>query len=126
MKRIEVVAAIIINKDSILATQRGYGNYKGLWEFPGGKIEPGELKEEALIREIREELVAEIIIKSYFIMVDYDYPDFHLTLHCYLCELVNGEFKLVEHENARWLKKNELDSVEWLPADIEIIDKLKG
>ncbi len=125
MKNIEVVAAIIINKDKILATQRGYGEFKGFWEFPGGKIETGELKEEALIREIREELAAEIIIKGYFMMVEYDYPEFHLTLHCYLCELLNGEYKLIEHDNAKWLRKNELDRVGWLPADIEIIERLK-
>jgi 8-oxo-dGTP diphosphatase len=126
MKNIEVVAAIIIKEDKILATQRGYGDFKGFWEFPGGKVEPGELKEEALIREIKEELAAEIIIRRYFRGVEYDYREFHLTLHCYLCELLNGEYKLIEHDNAKWLRKNELDCVNWLPADIEIIEELKG
>lgn len=125
MKTIEVVAAIIIKDSTILATKRGYGNYINLWEFPGGKIEPGETKEAALIREIHEELEVAVSIDHYLCTVDYDYPDFHLTLHCYLCSILGGEIKLVEHKEARWLTKNKLNSVEWLPADLTILDKIK-
>lgn len=125
MKQIEVVAAILKDGDKILATQRGYGTFKGGWEFPGGKMEEGETREEALIREIKEELAAEISIHSYFMTVEYDYPEFHLTMHCYLCELKGEELKLLEHSACKWLSKEELDSVPWLPADVEIIEKLK-
>lgn len=125
MNHIEVVAAIIQKDDKIFATQRGYGQWKDWWEFPGGKIEPGEIFEDALKREIREELSTEINIDKFFCTVNYDYPKFHLTMHCYLCSLQNDAMHLNEHEAARWLTKNELPSVKWLPADIEIIKKLK-
>lgn len=125
MNHIEVVAAIIQKEDKIFATQRGYGEWKDWWEFPGGKIETGETPEEALKREIREELSTEINIDKCFCTVNYDYPKFHLTMHCYLCSLQNDAMHLNEHEAARWLTKNELPSVKWLPADIEIIKKLK-
>lgn len=125
MKSIEVVAAIIRKEDKILATQRGYGEWKDWWEFPGGKIEQGETPEEALKREISEELSAEINVNELFSTVDYDYPKFHLTMHCYLCTLQTNAMHLNEHESARWLAKDELDSVKWLPADKSIIEKLK-
>ena len=125
MNHIEVVAAIIQKEDKIFATQRGYGEWKDWWEFPGGKIETGETPEEALKREIREELSTEINIDKFFCTVNYDYPKFHLTMHCYLCSLQNDAMHLNEHEAARLLTKNELPSVKWLPADIEIIKKLK-
>lgn len=125
MKSIEVVAAIIRKEDKILATQRGYGEWKDWWEFPGGKIEQGETPEEALKREISEELSAEINVDELFSTVDYDYPKFHLTMHCYLCTPLTNAMHLNEHVSARWLAKDELDSVKWLPADKSIIDKLK-
>ena len=125
MNHIEVVAAIIQKDDKIFATQRGYGQWKDWWEFPGGKIEPGEIFEDALKREIREELSTDININKLFYTVDYDYPRFHLTMHCYICSLQNDAMHLNEHEAARWLTKNELDSVKWLPADIVIIKQLK-
>lgn len=125
MNHIEVVAAIIQKDDKIFASQRGYGEWKDWWEFPGGKIETGETFENALKREILEELSTDININKFFCTVDYDYPKFHLTMHCYLCSLQNDAMHLNEHEAARWLSKNELDSVKWLPADIEIIKQLK-
>lgn len=125
MKIIHVVAAIIIKDNKIFATQRGYGEFKDGWEFPGGKIEAGETPEEALKREIREELNTEISIDEFFINIEYDYPAFHLSMKCYLCHVLSGKLELLEHENAKWLSKNELDSVDWLPADAEIIEKLK-
>ncbi len=125
MKYIEVVAAIIRKEDKIFATQRGYGDFKDWWEFPGGKMEAGETPEEALKREIREELSAEISVEELLCTVEYDYPAFHLTLHCYLCSLLTEALQLNEHEAARWLTRNELDSVKWLPADLEVIEKLK-
>ena len=125
MKRIEVVAAIIRKEGKIFATQRGYGEWKDWWEFPGGKMEPGETPEEALKREIREELSAEIRVDELLCTVEYDYPKFHLTLHCYLCSLVREALHLNEHEAARWLANDELDSVKWLPADLEVIEKIK-
>lgn len=125
MNHIEVVAAIIQKDDKIFATQRGYGEWKDWWEFPGGKIEHGETLEYALKREIREELSTEINIDKLFCTVNYDYPKFHLTMHCYLCSLQNDAMHLNEHEAAKWLTKNELDSVKWLPADIAIIKQLK-
>lgn len=124
MKRINVVAAVIKQDGRILATQRGYGTFKDWWEFPGGKIEPGEEKEAALIREIREELNAEISIDKFLTTVEYDYPDFHLTLHCYLCSFTSPHFELLEHENARWLSSEELYTPKWLPADIEVVNLL--
>lgn len=125
LKRIEVVAAIIRREGRIFATQRGYGEWQDWWEFPGGKMEPGETPEEALRREIREELSTEISVDELFCTVEYDYPKFHLTMHCYLCSLLSDALHLNEHEAARWLTKEELDSVRWLPADEEIIGKLK-
>ena len=126
MKQIEVVAAIIRREDQIFATQRGYGDWKDWWEFPGGKMEAGESPEEALKREIREELSAEIDVERFLTTVEYDYPEFHLTMHCYLCTLASEALHLNEHEAARWLAKGELDSVEWLPADVQVIQALKG
>ena len=118
---IEVVAAIICQDNQIFATQRGYGDFKDGWEFPGGKVEPGETPETALVREIREELAVEISVEELLTTVEYDYPNFHLTMHCYLCRLTGGELRLLEHEAARWLGKGELYSVEWLPADVGVI-----
>lgn len=125
MKQIEVVAAIIRKDDKIFATQRGYGEWKGWWEFPGGKMEAGETLEDALKREIREELSAEICVDEFLCTVEYDYPAFHLTLHCYLCSLLTETFHLNEHEAARWLSASELKSVEWLPADWGIIETIQ-
>lgn len=124
MKTIEVVAAIIIRDNLILATKRGYGDFINYWEFPGGKMEPGESKEEALLREIREELEVEISVNDFFCTVDYDYPNFHLTMHCFMCSIESGKLTLVEHNDAKWLSYTNLHSVQWLPADIEIIDKI--
>ena len=150
MKQIEVVAAIIrkavieqgqsdasinsaereqarseIKGDKIFATQRGYGEWKDWWEFPGGKMETGETPEEALKREIREEMSTEISVDEFLCTVEYDYPKFHLTMHCYLCSLLTEALHLNEHEAAKWLTKDELDSVKWLPADLLIIEKIK-
>ena len=125
MKQIEVVAAIIRKDDKIFATQRGYGEWKDWWEFPGGKMEVGETPEEALVREIREELSAEISVDEFLCTVEYDYPAFHLKMHCYLCSLVTEALHLNEHEAARWLTKDELNSVKWLPADVELISHLR-
>ena len=125
MKQIEVVAAIIQKDGRIFATQRGYGDWKDWWEFPGGKMEVGETPEEALKREIREELSTEILVDGLFCTVEWDYPKFHLTMHCYLCSLLTEALHLNEHEAARWLAKEELDSVQWLPADVQIIERLK-
>ena len=121
MKRIEVVAAIIRKDDRIFATQRGYGDFKDWWEFPGGKMEPGETPEEALLREIREELSTEIAIDKFLHTVEYDYPAFHLTLHCYMCTLQSEALHLNEHESARWLDAASLHTVRWLPADEELL-----
>ena len=125
MKRIEVVAAIIHQDNQIFATQRGYGDFKGGWEFPGGKVETGETRETALVREIREELAVEISVGELLTTVEYDYPNFHLTMYCYLCQLTGGELRLLEHQAARWLGKGELYSVEWLPADVGVIPLLE-
>lgn len=124
-KRIEVVAAIIQEGDRIFATQRGYGEFKDGWEFPGGKMEVGETPQEALVREIREELDTEIEVGKLVDTVEYDYPNFHLTMHCYFCTIKSGELVLKEHEAAKWLTKATLGSVDWLPADEGLIDKLK-
>ena len=125
MKSIEVVAAIIINNDKIFACQRGYGEWKDWWECPGGKLESGETPEDALMREIREELSIEISIDRHLTTVDYDYPNFHLTMHCYLCHLKDDvQPHLLEHEAARWLCRSELEEVKWLPADVEVIKAL--
>ena len=126
VKRIEVVAAIIHDGDGrIFATQRGYGEWKGWWEFPGGKIELGESPEEALLREIREELEACIVIEKLVTTVEWDYPKFHLTMHCYWCHVESGTLILKEHEAARWLDANELESVKWLPADRQVNEILQ-
>ena len=125
MKTIEVVAAVIRKDDKIFATQRGYGEWKDWWEFPGGKVETGETPEEALQREIWEELSTEINVDEYLCTVEFDYPKFHLTMHCYVCSLLTEALHLNEHEAARWLKNNELDSVKWLPADVKVIERLK-
>lgn len=124
MKTINVVAAIIEKDGRIFATQRGYGAYKDWWEFPGGKIEAGETPEEALVREIREELRAEIMVGDLFYTVEYDYPEFHMIMQCFLCRLISDEVELVEHEAAKWLGKEDIRSVKWLPSDIEIVDRL--
>lgn len=126
MKQIEVVAAIIQQNNSCFATQRGYGEFEGMWEFPGGKIKPGESLESALKREIKEELDVDIITGELFCTIEYDYPSFHLTMHCYLCSIVSGEIKLLEHKSACWLTTQKLDIVEWLPADKEVVNKLKS
>lgn len=125
MKSIEVVAAIIKKENKILATKRGYGEFINMWEFPGGKIEFGETKEAALIREIKEELDADIKIDEFALTVEYTYPTFHLTMHCYICSLKDS-ITLLEHNDAKWLEKNEFNTVNWLPADIEVIDFLKN
>ena len=124
MKQIEVVAAIIQRLGLTFATQRGYGEWKDWWEFPGGKIEPGETPEAALVREIHEELAADIEVRDLLCTVEYDYPKFHLTMHCYRCSLLS-EMTLLEHKDARWLSKEELDNLKWLPADKEVIQRLK-
>ena len=124
MKQIEVVAAIIRKEDKIFATQRGYGDFKDWWEFPGGKMEAGETPEEALKREIREDLSTEISVDEFLCTVEYDYPKFHLTMHCYLCSLLTEALHLNEHEAAKWLMKDDLDSVKWLPADLEVVEEL--
>lgn len=126
MKRIEVVAAIICRNNKYFACQRGYGEFKGFWEFPGGKIEADESREEALKREIREELDLSICIDSFLTTVEYDYPSFHLTMHCFLCSIDSQKPIIKEHENARWLLKEQLHSVQWLPADIKVVEALRG
>ena len=125
MKTVKVAAAIIQKGNQVFATQRGDGEFKDGWEFPGGKIEPGETPEEALVREIKEELDTEISIRKLIYVVEYDYSQFHLTMYCYLCEVLSGRLVLKEHEAARWLTKDTLESVDWLPADIDLIGKLK-
>lgn len=126
MKTIQVVAAIIERDGKYFATQRGYGEFKDGWEFPGGKIEPGESPEEALRREIREELNTEISVGHHLITVDYDYPRFHLHMACYLCQVVSGSLQLLEAEASRWLSPSELTEVDWLPADQEVVEALLG
>lgn len=125
MKQIEVVAAVIRKGDKVFATQRGYGEWQDWWEFPGGKIEAGESQQEALRREIREELSTEIGVDAFLCTVEHDYPKFHLTMHCYLCSLQTEALHLNEHEAARWLANDELDSVNWLPADRLVLKHLK-
>jgi len=125
-KIVRVVAAIIIRDNKVFATQRGYGEFKDGWEFPGGKIEVNETPQEALIREIKEELNVEIDVNELLHTVEYDYPKFHLSMDCFLCSITSGKMVLKEHEAARWLNKESLDSVEWLPADLGLIDKIRG
>jgi len=125
MKTIEVVAAIIIKDNQIFATQRGYGEFQGGWEFPGGKVEQGESLQAALVREIKEELDADIKVNELFETVEFDYPNFHLIMHCFICELLSEELVLKEHEDAKWLDKEGLDTVDWLPADEGLIVGLR-
>lgn len=127
MKTIKVVAAIIKDGERIFATQRGYGDFKDGWEFPGGKVEEGETPEEAIVREIREELAADIEVKSYLTTVEYDYPNFHLSMDCFWAVLTEGaEMKLLEHEAAKWLSINDIDTVDWLPADVQVVVAIKN
>ena len=125
MKRIEVVAAVIVRDGKVFATQRGYGEWKGWWEFPGGKMEAGESPQEALVREIREELDTEIEVGELLETVEWDYPTFHLTMHCFLCSLLSDSIHLNEHEAAAWLSATTIHSVRWLPADEGLTSKIK-
>lgn len=125
MKTIEVVAAIIVHEGKILATQRGYGDFKDGWEFPGGKVDAGETPEEAIVREIQEELRVTIQPEKLITTVEYDYPKFHLTMHCFVSHITEGTIELVEHEAMKWLTQSELDTVDWLPADVEVVEALK-
>ena len=125
MKTVRVAAAVIRDKNKIFATARGYGALKGKWEFPGGKIETGETPREALKREIREKLATEVEVGELIDTIEYDYPDFHLVMECFWCKVVNGELELKEHEAAQWLTREKLYSVEWLPADMRLIEKIK-
>ena len=126
MKTINVVAAVIMNEGKVFATQRGYGEFKDGWEFPGGKVEAGESPEEALRREIREELEVEVNVGDLIDTIEYDYPAFHLSMKCYACTIAGGSPHLLEHEAARWLSADQLDSVAWLPADITLIPQIAG
>ena len=125
LKKVEVVAAVIRDKDKIFATQRGYGEFKDGWEFPGGKMEPGETPQQALVREIKEELDTEIEVQELIDTVEYDYPTFHLTMHCFWARIKEGNLILKEHEAAKWLTKDTLNTVDWLPADKGLINKLR-
>ena len=125
LKTIRVAAAVIRSEDKIFAAARGYGEFKGGWEFPGGKIESGETPQEALKREIMEELETEISVGDLIDTIEYDYPEFHLSMDCFWCEILSGNLVLKEAEDARWLAADELDSVEWLPADVTLIEKIK-
>ena len=125
MKTVRVVAAIIIENGKVFATQRGYGEFKDGWEFPGGKVEPNETSRQAIVREIKEELETTIQVEKYFDTVEYDYPNFHLSMECFICTILKGNLTLLEHESAKWLTKETLDSVDWLPADLGLIKKLK-
>lgn len=125
MKTIRVVAAVIRSEDKIFSTARGYGEFKGQWEFPGGKIEPEETPQEALVREIQEELDVKVEVGDLIDTIEYDYPNFHLSMDCFWCETITGKLVLKEAEAAKWLRKDELDSVRWLPADLTLIGKIK-
>ena len=126
MKTIHVVAAVILHEGKVFATQRGYGEFAGGWEFPGGKIELGESPEEALVREISEELESIVAIDSFLCQIEYDYPSFHLSMGCYLCTVTDGSLKLVEHSAAKWLGAEDLRSVDWLPADLDAVAVLES
>ena len=131
LKQIHVSAAVILRTTAdgtkqIFATQRGYGEWKDWWEFPGGKIEAGESAEQAIVREIKEELATEIKTERKLCTVEYDYPAFHLKMECFLCSVVSGKLTLLEHENAAWLSAEKLESVKWLPADVEVLGKVRG
>ena len=126
VKTVNLVAAVIVHDGHILATQRGYGEFKGWWEFPGGKIENGEAPEQALIREIKEELNTEITVNDYLDTVEYDYPTFHLSMRTFLCSMPSMHMSLLEHSDAKWLSQQNLDTVNWLPADLGLIEKLKS
>ena len=125
MKNIEVVAAIIKKDDKIFITRRGYGEFIDMWEFPGGKIEKGELREEALRREIDDELELKIEVKDLVTTIEYDYPNFHLIMHCFLCEVIGGELKLNAHNDAKWVLYDDLDNQKWVPADVLAVDELR-
>lgn len=125
MKEIKVVAAIIQKENKILATKRGYGVFINMWEFPGGKIEPGETKEEALIREIKEELNIEINVDKFAIDIEYQYPNFYLFMSCFMCSIKEGSIELLEHNDGKWITKEELNTLNWLPADIDAVNYLK-
>jgi len=125
MKTIEVVAGVIKDGDRIFATQRGYGDQKGGWEFPGGKMEPGETPQQALVRELKEELAVDVRVGDKICTVEYDYPKFHLTMHCFFASVVSGSLTLLEHEDAKWLDRESLNSVNWLPADIEVVNCIR-
>lgn len=125
VKTIEVVAAVMVRDGQVFASQRGYGDFKGWWEFPGGKIEPGETPQEALVREIREELAAEIEVGDLLETVEWDYPSFHLTMHCFLCTLLTDSLHLNEHQDSAWLTRETLRSVRWLPADEGVVARLE-
>ena len=126
MKIVKVVAAIITKDNKIFATQRGYGDFKDGWEFPGGKVEPGESPEEAIVREIKEELGADIIVTGFLTTVEHDYPEFHLSMDCFWAELADGtEMTLLEHKAAKWLILDEIDSIDWLPADVKVVEAIK-
>lgn len=126
MKIIEVVAAVIAHDGKIFATQRGYGDFEGGWEFPGGKVEPGEDPEAAVVREIQEELETTVRVESFLMEVEHDYETFHLKMKCYVCTIAEGELKLLEHKDAKWLDAETIDSVDWLPADIAVVEAIKA
>ena len=126
LKRVKVVAAIIVRNNTVLATQRGYGEFEGWWEFPGGKVDDGETPEQALIREIHEELNASVAVGRHLCTAEYDYPTFHLSMRCYVCTLEDEMFELLEHHAARWLSRAHLDEVKWLPADTQVVEAIKA
>lgn len=126
MKTIEVVAAVIKHDNRVFITRRGYGDFVDMWEFPGGKIEVGESREEALIREIKEELELDINVSDFLTTIDYDYPNFHLTMHCFICQISGGQLNLNVHNDAKWITFDELDNQKWIPADVLVIDALKS
>lgn len=125
MKEIKVVAAIIKNEDKILATKRGYGEFINMWEFPGGKIEPGETKKQVLVREIKEELNIEISVDNFALDIEYQYPNFYLFMSCFMCSIKEGSIELLEHNDGKWITKEELNTLNWLPADIDAVNYLK-